>query len=337
MKSKRNLTEIIMLIAAFTAIMLFGTASSWAMGTKDKAPKYKIGITQIATHPGIDLVRKGFMDGMKEQGFEEGKNVTYDFQNAQGQMPVAQTIAQKFVSDQVDLIFVITTPSAQAVVKASQGTGIPVVFGAVTDPVSAGIVKNMKRPGGNVTGTSDILPVKEQFELLLAVAPNVKKIGVVFNPGESNSKFMMGVIEEIAHSLSLEILKVPVSNTNEVQQAAQSLVGRCDALYSGASNTVESAIQALVKVSESNHLPLLVAASSSVEKGGFGSIGNDYFDVGKESARLAAEILLKGKKPGELPVARATRFEYYFNLKSANASGVVIPEDLLKKAAKIFK
>ncbi len=334
MNYKRHLHETLAIIAAFAIITLFGTNLSWAVV---KNAKYTIGITQIATHPGIDLVRNGFIEGMKEQGFEEGKNVTYDIQNAQGQMPVAQTIAQKFVADRVDLIFAITTPSAQTVTKATQGTSIPVVFGAVTDPVSAGIVKSMEKPGGNVTGTSDILPVKEQFTLLLAVAPTVKKIGVVFNPGESNSKFMMGIIEKTARDMNLEIIKAPVSNTNEVQQAAQSLVGRCDALYSGASNTVESAIQALVKVSESNHLPLLVAASSSVEKGGFGSIGNDYFDVGKESARLVAEILLKGKKPGELPVARATRFEYYFNLKSAKASGVEISEELLKKAAKVYK
>jgi len=320
----------LIILAAFVVM----ATSGWAA---EKTRIFKIGITQIVTHPGIDLVRNGLLEGMKEHGFIEGKNVKYDIQNAQGQMPIAQTIAQKFVNDRVDLIFPITTPSTQAVVKAAQGTDIPVVFGAVTDPVGAGIVKSLEKPGDNVTGTSDVLPIKVQFVLLVQVVPSAKTVGVVFNPGESNSKLIMDLVDKAAEDLGLRIVKAPVANTNEVMQAAQSLVGQCQAMYDGGSNTVAQALEGLIKVAESNKIPLLMSASSNVEKGGFGSLGFDYFDVGKESANLAAKILLDGAKAGDLPVARVTKFQYYFNLRSAKATGVAIPDELLKKAAKVYQ
>lgn len=319
--------------------MILAPASLLGMGSRgNNAQKsFQIGITQIVSHPGIDLVRNGFIEGMKENGFIEGKNVVYDIQNAQGQMAVAQTIAKKFVADGKDLIFPITTPSAQTVVKEAKGSGIPVVFGAVTDPVSAGIVKSFGNPGDNVTGTSDVLPIKAQLELLRTVEPATKRVGVIFDPGESNSYFVMKLMETAADELGLVLVKAPVSNTSEVMTAAQSLVGRVDALYSGASNTVAGAIEGVIKVSENNDLPLLMAASSSVEKGGFGSVGFDYFDVGKKSAELAATILLEGKPAGQIPVAKITKYQYFFNLRSAKASGVKIPDDLKAKAAKVYE
>lgn len=332
---KTSLVRIpLVAMALLVAIFLIAFASVSLAGTKKV---FKVGITQIVAHPGIDLVRNGFLAGMKEHGLIEGKNVTYDFHNAQGQMPVAQSIAQKFVADRVGLIFTISTPSTQAAVKTARGSGIPIIFGAVTDPVAAGIVKSFEKPGGNVTGTSDILPIEEQFKLLKEVVPNVKTVGVVFNPGESNADFVMNLVKQAAKNLHLKLAFAPVSNSSEVQQAAQSLIGRCDAMYSGASNTVDAAIEVLVKVSNTNKIPLLLAASSSVIKGGFGTVGFDYFDVGKKSADLAAMVLLQGKKAGDIPVARVTNYKYFFNLSAAKATGVTIPEALLKKAAKVYK
>ena len=330
--------KVVVLIYCFLIIGFCPTLSfGLGVGGEVNEKVFKIGITQIVAHPGIDLVRNGFLERMKELGFIEGKNVVYDIQDAQGQMPIAQTIAKKFVADRKDLIFPITTPSAQTVVKESRGSGIPVVFGAVTDPVSAGIVRSFENPGDNVTGTSDVLPIKAQLELLLAVAPETKSVGVIFDPGESNAYFVMHLMESAAEDLGLILVKAPVSNTGEVMIAAQSLIGRSDALYTGASNTVAGAIEGVIKVSEGNNLPLLVAASSSVEKGGFGSVGFDYFDVGKRSADLAAMILLEGKPAGDIPVAKITEYQYFFNLRSAKASGVSIPEELLAKAAKVYE
>jgi putative ABC transport system substrate-binding protein len=287
-------------------------------------------------HPGIDMVRQGFSDRMKELGYIQGKNIRYDQQSAQGQMPVAQSIAQKFVTDKVDLIYAITTPSSQAAAKATQGTKIPVIFGAVTDPVSAGLVRTLDKPGGNVTGTSDVWPVEDQFDLLLRLVPTVKRVGIVYNPGESNAQYNVKIAEEVCKKKGLQVVKVSVANTAEVQMATRSLVGRCDAIYAPADNTIISALSAVVGVAESNKIPLLVGDATSIEEGGFGTIGNDYFDIGRVSAELADRVL-KGENPGDIPVARATSYEYFFNLKSAKKLGITIPDDLLKKAKKVYQ
>lgn len=314
-------------------LMAFSGCDNRSASTKQPL---RIGITQIATDPGIDAIRKGFLDEMGQLGYQEGKNVIYIQSNAQGDMPTAQSIAQNLAQQHCNLIFAITTPSAQTVAQAIKGTEIPLVFGAVTDPVSAGLVTTKERPGGNITGTSDQWPVDKQFDLLLQLVPNVKKVGLVYNPGEANSESNVKVVEAVCKARNLELIKVPVANTSEVLTAAQSLVGRCDAFYVPADNTVIAAMEAVVKVSEQNKIPLLPGVSSNVKQGGFGTLGPDYYDIGVESAKIADQVL-KGKKAGEIPVATAERFEYFFNKRSAATTGVTIPEDLLKKAAKVYE
>lgn len=306
------------------------------MSRKEATDLPKIGITQIATHPGIDAIRTGFIEEMERQGYVDGKSVRYDQSNAQGDMSVVQAIAQKLVQENSTLIFAISTPSSQAIAKAIKGTDIPLIFGAVTDPISAGLVESMERPGGNITGTSDQWPVSDQFELLLKIVPTVKRVGLVYNPGEANADANVKVVQDVCRQMGLEVVTASVANTGEVQPAAASLVGRCDAIYVPADNTVIAAMEAVVRVSEQNKIPLLPGVSANVEQGGFGTLGPDYFDIGIQSAKLAAEVL-KGKKAGDIPVATAKRFEYFFNKRSAKASGVVIPDDMLKKAAKVFE
>ncbi len=323
----------IFLCAVIFALFIIAIFGLFSCSGKGKVPT--IGITQIATHPGIDAIRQGFIDEMKKLGYEEGVSIKFDQTNAQGDMPTAQSIAKTYVGNKVNLIFAISTPSSQACAKEIKGTNIPLVFGAVTEPVSAGLVDSMEKPGGNITGTSDKWPVDEQFDLLLQLVPSVKKIGLVYNPGETNAEANVKEVDAVCKARNLEVVKVPVSNTNEVYAAAQSLVGRCDAFYVPADNTVIAAMEAIVKVSEQNKIPLLPGVSSNVEQGGFGTIGPDYYDIGVESAKLADRIL-KGEKAGEIPVAVATRFEYFFNKKSAEATGVEIPENLLSKASKVY-
>lgn len=322
-------------VVLFSVLLLIVFSFPACSKKPPETKEIKIGITQIATHPGIDAIRKGFLDEMTKLGYEDGKNVTYDQTNAQGDMPTAQSIAQKLVRDKCDLIFAISTPSSQTVAQSIKGTDIPLVFGAVTDPVSAGLVASMDKPGGNITGTSDKWPVDKQFDLLLQLAPAVKIVGLVYNPGETNSESNLKVVEQVCKARNLTVVKVSVSNTSEVYTAAKSLVGRCDAIYVPADNTVIAAMDSVVKVAEENKIPLLPGVSSNVEQGGFGTIGPDYYDVGVQSAKLADQVL-KGKKPGDIPVATAERLEYYFNKRSAAAMGITIPEDLLKKATKVY-
>jgi putative ABC transport system substrate-binding protein len=301
-----------------------------------RSPLPLISITQIATNPGIDAIRGGFIDEMGRLGYKDGQTIRYDLSNAQGDIATAQMIAQKMVRDSPRIIFAISTPSSQTVAQAIKGTNIPLVFGAVTDPIAAGLVESMDKPGRNITGTSDKWPVKDQFALLLRLKPSVKRIGLVFNPGEANAQSNVEVVERVTKELHLTLVKVPVSNTGEVQTAAASLVGRCDAYYVPADNTVIDAMDAMVRVSEQNKIPLLPGVSSGVQQGGFGTLGPDYYDVGVQSARLADQIL-KGRNAGSIPVATATKFEYFFNIRSAKASGIDIPSDLLKQASKVYQ
>jgi putative ABC transport system substrate-binding protein len=303
--------------------------------TNAVAKQLKIGVTQIATHPGIDAVRKGFVDEMTRQGFREGQEVAYEFTNANGDFTVAQAIAKKFAASSLDLIFSISTPSSQTCMEATKNTSVPIVFGAVTDPLSAGLVKSLEKPGGRVTGTSDVWPIADQFQLLRRLVPGVHRVGILHNPTEANSQHSVKIVNEVAKADGLEIVSVPVNNANEVPAAARSLIGRVDAIYIPADNTVISAIAAVVAVSEQNKIPLMPGDTSNVEVGGFGTIGHDYYSIGVESAKIASKIL-RGTPPGDIPVATSPVHQYYFNLISAKATGVQIPEELLKQAAKVY-
>ena len=321
-------------ISTFILLSLIITAGC-DQANKESASQKNVGIMQLMTNPGIDAIREGFLKEMKALGYEEGKNIRYSQNNSQGDNAAAQAMAKKMVNDKSDLIFAITTPTAQSCAKETKGTAIPMVFGAVTDPVSAGLVNSLEVPGGNITGTSDRWPISAQFDLLLQLVPNVKKIGVVYNPGETNSESNIKEVKQVCSAKGLELVTVAVSNTSEVYSAAQSLVGKCDAFYVSADNTVITAMDAVVKVSEQNKIPLLPGVSSNVEQGGFGTLGPDYFDIGVESAKLADKIL-KGEKPASIPVSTARNFEYFFNTKSAKATNVTIPDAFLKKAAKVY-
>lgn len=327
MKNKKySLTSLIVILAIFV----------FSCNTTTKKEKvYHIGITQLMTNPGIDAIREGFLDEMGKLGYIDGKNIKYSIENSQGDNTVAQSIAKKFVNEKCDMIFAITTPTAQVCANEVKGTNIPLVFGAVTDPITAGLVNSLEKPGGNITGTSDKWPTAAQFDLLLKLVPTVKKIGVIYNPGETNSEYNIKEVEKVCENKNLKLIKVAVSNTSEVYAAAQSLVGKIDAFYVSADNTVITAMDAVIKISEKNKIPLLPGVSANVEQGGFGTLGPNYFDVGIEAAKIADKII-KGEKPADIPVSTAKNFEYFFNLKSAKATGVIIPEDLLKKASKVY-
>ncbi len=326
---------LISIIIAVSFLMTGCDSSNKQEQKEQEKQPYYIGVTQLMTNPGIDAIREGFLDEMKKLGYTEGENIKYAQENSQGDNSVAQSIAKKFVNDKVDLIFAITTPTAQTCANEIKGTNIPLVFGAVTDPVAAGLVNSMEKPGGNITGTSDRWPTSAQFNLLLQLVPDVKKVGVVYNPGETNSESNIKEVEQVCKDKGLELITVAVSNTSEVYIAAQSLVGKIDAFYVSADNTVITAMDAVIKVSEKNKIPLLPGVSSNVEQGGFGTLGPDYFDIGVESAKIVDQII-KGEKPENIPVSTAQRFEYFFNTKSAKATNVIIPDSLLNIASKVY-
>lgn len=289
----------------------------------------RIGITQILSHPALDNARQGFIDALKDGGYVEGKTVKYDIQNAEGSQDTAKQIADKFVADRVDLILAIATPTAQAVAEATKD--IPIVITAVTDPVGAGLVESLERPGRNVTGTTDMNPVKAQLELAKRLAKG-NRIGVLYNSGESNSLVQVEMAKEAAASLGLELVPKAVTNTSEVKQAAESLVGKVDALYIPTDNTVVSAIRAVVDVAESAKLPLIAAEGDSVKEGALITYGIDYYKLGYQTGEMAIKILKGEAKPESMPIERQKELKLYVNKTEADKIGLEIPRDLLERA-----
>jgi putative tryptophan/tyrosine transport system substrate-binding protein len=298
-----------------------------------QAQAYKIGITQIAPHPALDAAVEGFKAGLAEKGFT---NITYDEQNAEGDMATASSIAQKFASEGLDLILGIATPTTQAVVKADKTT--PIVFNAVTDPVGAGLVSDPEAPSANVTGVSDLITpaaMQTHLELIRQIVPGAKKVGVLYNTGESNSQFLIAEEKKTAKAMGIEIVEATASNSSEVKAAADSLVGRVDAISVLTDNTVVTAFESVVKVCEQNDIPLIAADTDSVERGAVAGYGFDYKALGVRAGYMAAEIL-SGTPIGDIPVEYGDKLELSVNPAAAKAMGVTLPEDLTSQAVNTF-
>jgi putative tryptophan/tyrosine transport system substrate-binding protein len=290
----------------------------------------RIGEHQIVAHPALDNDSKGFKVALEEEGFIEGQNVTFDRQNAQGEQPNCAIIAQKFVDDKVDLIHAISTPNAQATAKITKT--IPVVFSSVTDPVTSGIIPRMGDTGTNITGVSDRWPIALQCRMYQDIMPNVKRWGTIYNPGDVNVTFHIKEMKETIESMGLELIEAHISNSSEVMQAAQSLVGRVDAIHITSDNTVVSAFEALVKVCNENRIPLFAGDRDSVPRGAIAAYGLDYFMVGYTAGKQAAQIL-KGKDPGKVPAGMAAGYSLWISLKNAKDQGAKLPPVLIEKAA----
>lgn len=319
-----NLTCLIM-VFAFTLPMMTGCGPGMT----------KIGITQIVTHPALDANRQGFIDQMVEEGFIEGENVAYDYRTPEGDMTIAASIAQKFVTDEVDLILAIATPTAQACVQAVEGTDIKIVFGSVTDPVAAGLVDSWDNPGGSVTGISDWADVTTQIQLVVDIMPDAKKLGVIYNAGEVNSVVQVDELKKVAPDLGItEIVEATAATSADVLAAAQSLVGRVDVIWIPTDNTVVSAFESVVKVSEENMIPLFAADVATVERGAIGTPGIDYYQLGRECGQVAARIL-RGENPADIPVKKVEMTDLFLNPSAAERMGITIPQSVLDKATNI--
>ncbi len=294
-----------------------------------------IGIMQIIEHPALDAAKKGFIEGLAEEGFEEGKDLKFESQSAQGDMATAQTIAQKFVNDKVDMILAIATPTAQAAAKA---TGeIPILITAVTDPVAAELVESIDAPGTNVTGTSDLTPVARQLELLRQLVPTAQKVGIVYNAGETNSVVQVDLAKEAAGPLGIEIIEATASSTSGVYEAAQSLVGRADAIYVPTDNTVVSALESVIKVAEDSRIPLVVGEEDGVRRGALATVGIDYYALGRQTAKMAAKVLRKEAKPQDMPIQYQETVRMVINLKAAEKMGVTVPESVIQQAYEVIR
>jgi putative ABC transport system substrate-binding protein len=311
--------------------LLAGTMLGWPALAAEQAA---VAVTAIVEHPALDAVRDGVKAELAAGGYEDGKNLRFSYESAQGNPATAAQIARKLVGDRPDVIVPISTPSAQAVVGSTKD--IPVVFTAVTDPVGAKLVKDAQKPGGNVTGMSDLSPIGKHLDLVKEITPDAKTLGVIYNPGEANSLTLLALLKQEAPARGLTIKEAPAPKSADVLPAAQSLVGKADAIYVPTDNTVITALEAIVKVGQQNKLPVYAGDTDSVPRGAVAALGFNYFDVGRQTGRMVLRVL-KGEKPGDLPVEGVEITELFVNPASAAAMGVTIPEAVLARAKTVVK
>ncbi|CAM3673786.1 ABC transporter substrate-binding protein [Mesobacillus zeae] len=326
---KKSVKAISVVLAS--ALLLAGCGGKEKTSGNTEKKQYQIGLTQYAEHLSLDAATKGFKKALEEKGFKEGENVKYNFQNAQGDQNNTASIANNFIGDKVDLIFANATPSAVAALNATKE--IPIIFTSVTDPVGAGLVEALDKPGDNITGTTDNHPdaTKKTIDFMTKEI-GAKKIGVIYNAGEQNSEVQLKEVKKLAESSGAKVTEASISTSSEVKQAAESLVGRVDAIYVPTDNTVVSALESVISVANSKKIPLFVGELDSMKKGAVAASGFNYFDIGYQSGLMAAKILSGEKKASEIPVELPASLTLTINKKAAKEQGVEVKEEWGKDA-----
>ena len=293
----------------------------------------RVSVTAIVDHPALDAARQGIVEELAAAGYVVGKNLRLDYQSAQGNTATAAQIARKFVGDRPDVIVAMSTPSAQTVVAATRE--IPIVFSAVTDPVAAKLVKSWEATGGNVTGVSDLPLLDKHLALLRQALPTAKRIGVVYNPGEANSVAAIAQLKKLAQPAGLSVIESAAPRTVDVASAAQSLVGKVDAIYAPTDNNVTSAFEALAKVADQGRVPLIAADPSLAARGAALGIGTNYHDLGRQSGQLVVRVL-KGESPGSIASQVSPTLELLVNQAAARRQGLALSDALLKSATRVI-
>ena len=295
-----------------------------------------IGISQFAEHGSLDNCREGFLEGLKEAGYEEGKNLTIEYQNAQADTGNAATIADSFVNKKVDLICAIATPSAQAAYNSAMNSDIPVVYTAVTDPVAAKLAKEDGTPAGNVTGTSDELPIKAQLEMIREMLPDAKNIGILYTTSEANSVSALAKYKELAGDYGFTIVDKGIAQTADISLATDELLTEVDCLTNLTDNTVVASLATILDKANKQNIPVFGSEIEQVKIGCLAAEGLDYVALGKQTGKMAAEILKGEKKAFDMNFETITEPGFYVNEKVAENLGVTVPQDLADEAVESF-
>lgn len=315
-------------------------ATLLAISLHAQAQQKRIAVTMIVEVPQLLDVKRGLLEELARLGYREGQNLVVDYSHAAGSFPTQQQLARKIVGDKPDVIVPITTPSAITVVQAAKDSGIPIVFSVVTDPLGAKVVPSLKKPGGTVTGVSDLAPIDRHIQLMKEMVPGAKRLGVLMNPSLPNTQTYLEMLKQQAPAAGLTIVESPAPQTTNVQAAALNLVGKADMIYIPNDTTVYAALEAAVKVATENKLPLFCGETRSVERGCAASISFDYADVGAATARMVKQVL-EGAKPGDLDVnvlkdTYGDKFQLWLNAKTAAEMGIKLSDDLRKRATRVF-
>lgn len=328
-----------MMLAAVMMMAMAGCGANTQASAKSSSgkPSYTIGISQFAEHGSLDNCREGFLEGLKEEGIEEGKNLTVKVSNADSDMGTAAQIAQSFVGDKVDLLCAIATPSAQAAYNAAMDADVPVVYTAVTNPEEAELADADKNPVGAVTGTSDQLPVEAQLQMIRELLPDAKTIGILYTTSEANSVYSISQYEKLVGEYGFELETAGITSTSEISLAAADLLDKVDCLTNLTDNTVVSALPTILAAANEKNIPVFGSEIEQVKIGCLAAEGLDYVNLGKETGKMAAQILKGEASAQEMPYQLLTESSLYINQAVADNLGISIPDSMTEEAVEIFE
>ena len=331
-------TIAIMMTAAMVMAMAAGCGSKESSSTDgdNKEASYKIGIQQFAEHGSLDNCREGFLEGLEEEGIKEGDNLKVEVKNAMADTATNAQIADSFVSDNMDLICAIATPSAQSAYNAAMDKDIPVVYTAVTDPVAAELADKDGNPVGNVTGTSDTLPVEEQLKMIREMMPDAKTIGILYTTSEANSVSAIATYESLVDKYGFTLETKGISQTSEIALATDDLLTKVDCITNLTDNTVVASLPTILEKANEKGIPVFGSEIEQVKIGCLAAEGIDYIQLGKQTGKIAAQILKGEKKASEIPYEIISEPGFYVNTKVAENLGIEVPSDLADSAVESF-
>nr|WP_246100972.1 tryptophan ABC transporter substrate-binding protein [Streptococcus cuniculipharyngis] len=328
MKNKRLLTIICLALVVAIASLFFPKGQE---AKKDEPAK--VGVLQFVTHEALDEIYRGIQAGLAESGYDD-KKLTIDFLNAEGDQSKVQTMSQTLVNNGNQVLVGIATPAAQGLANASKD--IPVIMGAVTDPVGANLVKDLKKPGGNVTGVSDRTPIGAQIELMKTLTPDVKTVGVLYTSSEDNSKSQVEEFTKLAEEKGYKVEAYSVPSTNEITTTMNVMLSKVDAVWLPLDNTIASAFATVVSAAKEAKKPIFPSVDTMVKEGGLASVVINQYELGVATGKMVAKVL-DGQKVGDLPVEIFAEGQPVVNQKVAKELGIAIPEDVLKTAVEVIK
>lgn len=319
-KLKINIKMIFLIIVPFAII------SAFMFNDMSKPANIKIGVLQLVEHDALDEARKGFVDGLEEYGLVDGENISIDYENAQGEQSNCCLLTNKLINKKSDLILSIATPAAQALATATKD--IPILITAITSPQAAGLVETNEKPNTNVTGTSDLAPVKKQIGLIKDLMPSAQKIGILFCSNEANSGYQASLAVKEIERLGLQSQIFTVSQSSEVAQVVQSMVGNVDAIYTPTDNMMASTMPTISSIATAAGIPVVCGETNVVHKGAIGTYGMDYYKLGKLTAHQAFEILVNHKKPQDMPIEYLKENDLTLNSDIIEALHIKVSEQL---------
>ncbi len=335
MKNKKLMGVLIAFFAIIVAVVISNqNKQETTTETGTESQTVKIGVLQYVTHASLDEIYKGIEAGLKEGGYDKDVNLEIDFMNAEGDQSQVQTMSKKLVDNGNQLLIGIATPAAQGLANAT--SDLPIIMGAVTDPVGANLVTDLNNPGGNITGVSDQTPVADTIELIKQITPEAKTIGALFSSNEDNSKAQVAEFKAAAEAAGYTVIEYAIPSSNEIASTVEVAAGKVDAFFTPVDNTIASAFSTVVSVANKSKTPIYTSVEDMVEGGGIASVTLSQYDLGVATGKMAAKVL-DGAKPADTPVEVFNQGTVVVNQKVADQLGITIPADIIEKASRVIQ